>query len=87
MVYAATIGAILYWKLDQPIFIHRAHHVWFGEYNSCLYIEYRHTPGSLILQQDHEDRILHSDLLNLIPCELDITSTSFSDAKIITYEI
>ena len=29
----------------------------------------------------------HSDLLNLIPCEIDLTSTPFSDETIITYEI
>ena len=39
MVYAATTGAILNWKLDQNIVIHRAHHIWFDEYNSRLSIE------------------------------------------------
>ena len=29
----------------------------------------------------------HSDLLNLIPCEINLTSTPFSDETIITYEI
>ena len=38
MVYEATKGVIIYWKLDQPFVIHRVHHVWFDEYNSCLYI-------------------------------------------------
>ena len=36
--YAATTGVILYWKPYQPCIIHRAHHVWFDEYNSRLYI-------------------------------------------------
>ena len=49
MVYAATTGAILNWKLDQNIVIHRAHHIWFDEYNSRLSIEENHTTGSLIL--------------------------------------
>ena len=31
--------------------------------------------------------IHHSDPLNLIPCELDLISTPFSNTTIITYEI
>ena len=85
MGYAATTGVILYWKPDQPFIIHRAHHVWFDEYNSRLYIEYKHTPGSLLLRQDPEEHIHNSDLLNMIPCELDLTSTPFRDETIITY--
>ena len=38
MGYAATKGVILYWKPYKFIFIQRDHHVWFDEYNSCLYI-------------------------------------------------
>ena len=87
MGYADTIGVILYWKPDQPFIIHRAHHVWFDEYNSRLSIEDNHNTGSLILLQDPEGRIHNSDLLNLIPCELDITSTPFRDETIITYDI
>ena len=87
MGYAATTGVILYWKQDQPFIIHRAHHVCFDEYNSCLSIEGKHTPGSLLLQQDPEGHIHNSDLLNLIPCKLDITSTPFRDETIITYDI
>ena len=41
----------------------------------------------LLLWQDPEGRIHYSDLLNLIPCELDIKSTPFSDTTIITYDI
>ena len=51
MGYAATTGVILYWNPDQPFVIHRYHHFWFDEYNSCLFIEDNHTPGSLLLQQ------------------------------------
>ena len=54
MVYAATAVVILYWKPYQPFIIHRAHHVWFDEYNSRLSIEDNHTPGSLLLRQDPE---------------------------------
>ena len=72
MGYAATTGVILYWKPDQPFIIHRAHHIWFDEYNSRLSIEDKHTPGSLLLRQDPEDHIHNSDLINLIPCELDL---------------
>ena len=87
MGYAATTGVIIYWKPDQPFIIHRAHHVWFNEYNSGPSIEDKHTPGSLLLRQDPKDPIHNSDLLNLIPCELDPTSTPFRDETIITYEI
>ena len=87
MEHAATTGVILYWKPDQPFIIHRSHHVLFGEYNSSLSIEDNHTPGSLLLRQDPEVHIHHSDLLNLIPCELDLTSTPFRDETIITYDI
>ena len=47
--YAATKGFILYWKPDKPFVIHRAHHVWFDEYNPRLSIEINHTPWSLLL--------------------------------------
>ena len=87
MGYAATTGVILYWKPDQPFIIHRYHHVWFIEYNSSLSIEDKHTPGSLLLWQDPDGRIHDSDLLNLTPCKLDLTSTPFSDETIIAYEI
>ena len=87
MGYAATTGFILYWKPDQPFVIHRAHHVWFDEYTSRLSIEYNHTPGSLLLPQDPESHIHNSYLLDLIPCELDLKSTPFSDMAIITYNI
>ena len=87
MGYADTTGIILYWKPDQPFVIHRAHHVWFDEYSSCLYIEDNHTPDSLLLRKYPESHIHYSYLLNLIPCELDITSTPFSDITIITYDI
>ena len=79
MGYASTTGVILYWKPDQTFIIHRAHHVWFDEYNSRLSIENKHNKGSLLLRQDPEGHINNSDLLNLIPCELDLTSTPFSD--------
>ena len=67
--------------------IHIAHHFWFDEYNSRLSTEDKHTIGSLLLWQDPEGHINDSDLLNLIPCKLDLTSTPFSDETIITYDI
>ena len=85
MLYANTTGIILYWKPDQPFVIHRSHHVWFDEYNPCLSIEDNRTPGSLLLQQDHEISIHRSGLLNLIPCEPDLTYTPFCDTTILTY--
>ena len=87
MGYAANTGVIIYCNPDQPLVLHRAHHVCFDEYNSLLSIEYKHTPGSLLLQQYPESLINNSDLLNLIPCERFITSTPFSNTTIITYEI
>ena len=87
MGYAATTGVILYWKWYQPYIIHRAHHVWFDEYNYCLSTEDKHTPGFLLIRKYPEGYIRDSDLLNLIPCELDLTSTPFSDETIITYDI
>ena len=87
MGYAANIGFILYWKPDQPFVIYRSHHVWFDEYNSRLSIEYNQTPGSFLLRKYPEGHIHDSDLLNLIPCKLDLTSTTFSDETMITYEI
>ena len=60
---------------------------WLDEYNYRPSIEDKHNPGSLLLWQDPESHIYYSDLLNLIPCELDITSTPFSDTTVITYEI
>ena len=87
MVYADTTGVILYWNPDQPFLIHRAHNVWFDEYNYHLSIEYKHTTDYLLLQQYPESLIHNSDLLKWIPRELDITPTPFSDTTIITYEI
>ena len=87
MVYAATTGVIIYWKPYQHFVFHRAHHVWFDEYNSSLSIEDKDTPGSLILRKETEGHIHESDLLKLIPCELDLISIPFSDTIIITYEI
>ena len=87
MGYVATIGVIIYWKPDQHFVIHRAHHVWFDEYNSRVSIEDNHTPGYLILQKDPEIHIHHSDLLNFIPCELDITYNPLFDTKVLTSEI
>ena len=85
MGYEATTGVILYWNPYQPFFIHRYHHVCFYEYNYRLSIKYKHTPGYLLLQQDPEILIHNSDLLNLIPCKLDLTYTPFHDTTIITY--
>ena len=79
MGYTATTGVILYWIPYHPFFIHRSHHVWFDDYNYCLSIEDKHTPGSLLLWQYPEGCIHDLDLLNLITCKLDLTSTTFSE--------
>ena len=85
--YAATTLVILYWNIYQPFSIHRSHHVLFDEYTFLITIEYKHTPGSLLLQQDPESIISHSYLLNFITCELDLIPTLFFYTKIITYDI
>ena len=87
MGYAADTGVIIYWKPDQHFINQRAHHVWFDKYNSRFSIKDKHTTGALILQQDIESLIHDSDLLNLIPCELDLISTTFSDTTTITYKL
>ena len=87
MGYADTTGVIIYWNIDQPFLIYIFHHVWFDEYNYHLSIGEKHTTGSLLLWQYHEINIHNSDLINLIPCEIDLTTTTFCDTKIITYEI
>ena len=87
MEYVDTTGVILYWKPDQPFVIHRSNHVWYDEYNSRLSIEDNHTPGSLLLWKYPEGHIHYSDLNNLIPCELYLSSAPFSDETIIKYEI
>ena len=69
------------------LFFHRYHHVWFDEYNSCTSIEYNHTPGYLLFHQYNESIIHNLDLINLIPCKIDLTYNPFSNTKILTYEI
>ena len=87
MQFLATTGVIIYWKPDQNFVIHRSHHVLFDEYNFRLSIEYKHTTGSLLLHKYNKSHINNSELLNLIPRELDITSTPFFDTKILIYKI
>ena len=85
MGYAATTGVIIYWNPYQPFIILGAHHVWFDEYYYPRFISDKHTPVYFLLKQDTEILSHNSDLLNLITCELDLTSTSFCDKKILTY--
>ena len=76
MGYAATTGVIIYWKTDQ-----------FDEYNYCIFTEDKHALGYLPLKQYPESNVHDSDLLNLIPCELDFTSTPVRYTKTVTYQI
>ena len=87
MGYSDTTGFILFWNPYQPFVVHRSHHVWYDEYHSRLSIEDKNTPGSLLLQKVPEIHVHNSDILNSIPCELDLTSYPFSDTQIITYKI
>ena len=50
-------------------------------------MEGKHTTGYLPLQQDPESLIHNSYPINLIPCELNLTYTPFSNTKILTHEI
>ena len=77
--YEATTGVFIYWKPDQTFVIQRAHHFGINEYNSHLSIEDRQTPGYLLLQEYPESILHNSDLLNLIPYEIDLTSNPFCD--------
>ena len=54
MGYVSTTGVIIYWNPDQNFYIQKDHHAWFDEYNYLIYPEDKHTPGSLLLQQDPE---------------------------------
>ena len=87
MAYVATKGFIIYWKPYHTFSINREHHVWFDEYNYGLYIEDRHTPGSLRISQSPEIILHIQDMINFISCELDITSTPFFHIKSLTYKI
>ena len=87
MVYVATTGAIIYLNPYQPFSINGYHHALFDEYNSFLSMKDKHNTGSLLLKQDPESLLCHSELINLIPCEHDLTYTPFHDTIIITYEI
>ena len=58
-----------------------------SEYNYRISMEYKLPPYYLLLQQYLDSLTHNSDRLNFIPCEIDITSTTFSDTKKITYEI
>ena len=86
MVYVAHTRDIIYWKINHPFVIHRDHHVWSDEYNSRLSIEDNHTSVDLLLRQDPEIHINKSDLLNFIPCELDLTYTTFCGTNILSNE-
>ena len=85
MGYETTKGVVIYWKPDQDFDIHRDHLFLFDEYNSSLYIEDKHTSGSVIFQQDTESLFHSSYLLNFIPFELYLTYTPLSDTTILTY--
>ena len=85
MGYAATTEIVFYLGPDQDFDIHRAHLFWFDEYNSILFIEDKHTPGSVLFQQ-YTKILLHNLYpLNFIPFELDLKYTPFSDTTILTY--
>ena len=87
MEYANNTVVILYWNPDQPFAIHRDYCDRLYEYNSHIFVEYKNTPGSLLLQKYPEILLHRLYLLNLIPFELNHTFTQFFDTKIIAYEI
>ena len=59
MGYAASTEVSIYCNPDQNFVIHRAHHVWFDDYNYRLYIEENNTPGSLLIQKYPKSLIHH----------------------------
>ena len=85
MGYVDNTVVILYCNPYQPFGIHRSHNAWFDEYNFSLSIEDKHTLDYLLFQQ--YPKIIRNNLylINFIPCELDLASTIFLDAKIIPY--
>ena len=87
MGYAANTRVILYSNPYHNFCINGAYHYWFDEYSYSLYTEEKHNPSSLLLQQDSKIIFHNLDILNLIPCELDIALTPFLDTKILTYEM
>ena len=50
-------------------------------------MECKHAPVSLLLKQYPESILHNSDLLILIPFEIDLTSAPFGDKTILAYEI
>ena len=87
MGYSSNTWVIILWNPDHTFSIYRAHDDWFEEYKYSLYIEDKKNPGYLPLQKYPESILYNSYLLNLITRELDITSTTFCDTKILTNEI
>ena len=61
----------------------------FGLMNITLFSPHKKTHNTvfLLLQQDTETLVHNSDLINLIPCELNLTSTTVCYKTIPTYEI
>ena len=84
MGYETTIGIIIYWNLYQTFVIRIAHHAWFDEHNYCLSKEYTHIPSYLLLQQDPQSLHHNMDLINLIPCELDLTYITYKTNSVKT---
>ena len=66
MGYAATTGVILQWNPYHNFSIHRYHHSWFDEYNSCLPTEDKKNPSYLLLEKYLESLLHNLDPLNLI---------------------
>ena len=52
MGYVATTGVILYCNPYHNVYIHRALHVWFDEYNSPIPPEDKYNPNYLLIKQD-----------------------------------
>ena len=87
MGYDDTTGVILYFNPDQPFL--STDTIMIGLMKIILVYPYKtkRTIGYLLLQQNPEI-ILHGFyLLDLISFELYITSTTFCDTTILTYEI
>ena len=87
MGYASNKVFLIYKKTDHTCNGHRFHYAWFYEYIYFIYTEDNNTLIYLLIQQYPESIINNLDMINLVPCELDLTPIPFWDSSMITYVI
>ena len=87
MGYASNKVFLIYKKTDHTCNGHRFHYAWFYEYIYFISTEDNNTLIYLLIQQYPESIINNLDMINLVPCELDLTPIPFWDSSMITYVI